>query len=75
VIKIFDCFLLFFSSQLDDIAFRDARENSDPMAEISMRLKQLKHFLQFFAGYSNPIRINTIIRMDQKIPHSWPSTP
>jgi len=43
---------------------------NDQMAEISMRLKQLKHFLQFFAGYSNPLRINTIIRLDQKIPHS-----
>ena len=48
VIKIFDCLLLFFSSQLDDIAFRDARENSGPIEEISMRLKQLKRFLQFF---------------------------
>jgi hypothetical protein len=43
---------------------------NDQMAEISMRLKQLKHFLQFFAGNSNPLRINTIIRLDQKIPHS-----
>jgi hypothetical protein len=48
---------------------------NDQMAEISMRLKQLKHFLHFFTGYNNPLRINTIVRMDQKIPHSWPFTP
>jgi hypothetical protein len=41
-------------------------EANDYAEEISMRLKQLKQFLQFFAGHFNPLRINTIVRMDQK---------
>jgi hypothetical protein len=49
---------------------------NDWAEEISMRLKQLKQFLEgFLAWYSNPLRINLIVRMDQKIPHSWPFTP
>jgi len=44
-------------------------------AEISMRLKQLKQFWNVFSWYFNPLRINTIVRIDQKIPHSCPFTP